>query len=298
MAATRFYQIVNDHYGTHASHLSSAIVMDFQKSFLAVQQLYFLNAVLTKCSLLYLYYRIFGVSRRFVIALWVAMFLVVAYFVTCVVLSIAGCEPVSYFWDKNQEGGCINEVEFFKWNGIFNMLLDVLVFCLPMPMLFKVQLRRREKVFTVGLFSLGALYVFPPRINPNSSLTLLFLPTNISTPSVCVASILRILAFRKSNQADPTYTTIDTAAWSSVEQSLGILCACLPTLGPLFGTRATEKKRTYAMTPSFDVQLDYFDDGEGGNGMRSQMTSRVDSGHNRSAESLTDFIRAGPSGKA
>lgn len=51
---------------------------------------------------------------------------------------------------------------------------------------------------------------------------------------MCVVSILRIVAFDSSNQDDPTYTTINTAMWSSVEQSLGIICACLPTLRPLF----------------------------------------------------------------
>lgn len=52
--------------------------------------------------------------------------------------------------------------------------------------------------------------------------------------SVCIVSILRITSFNQSNQNDPTYTSIDTAMWSSIEQSVGIVCACLPTLRPLF----------------------------------------------------------------
>lgn len=52
--------------------------------------------------------------------------------------------------------------------------------------------------------------------------------------SVCIVSILRIVAFDGSKTDDPLYTTIDTAMWSSVEQSVGIICACLPTLRPLF----------------------------------------------------------------
>lgn len=52
--------------------------------------------------------------------------------------------------------------------------------------------------------------------------------------SVCIVSILRITAFNKSDPKDPTYTSIDTAMWSSIEQSVGIICACLPALRPLF----------------------------------------------------------------
>lgn len=62
MAAIRFHALLADNYGTHASQLSPATVSDFQKSFLAVQQVYFLNAVLTKCSILYLYHRILSVQ--------------------------------------------------------------------------------------------------------------------------------------------------------------------------------------------------------------------------------------------
>lgn len=58
MAAIRVYEIRTDSYGTHAADLSPATIGDFQKSFLAVQEFYFLNSLLTKCSLLYLYYRI------------------------------------------------------------------------------------------------------------------------------------------------------------------------------------------------------------------------------------------------
>lgn len=65
MASIRFYEINVDSYGTHASQLSPSTVSDFQKSFLAVQQMYFLNAVLTKCSILYLYHRILLVTKDF-----------------------------------------------------------------------------------------------------------------------------------------------------------------------------------------------------------------------------------------
>lgn len=63
MAIVRFYEIKLDYYGYHADDLSADTVSDFQKSFIVVQAFYFVNSVLTKSSLLYLFYRIFGVSR-------------------------------------------------------------------------------------------------------------------------------------------------------------------------------------------------------------------------------------------
>ncbi|PSR80805.1 hypothetical protein BD289DRAFT_340599, partial [Coniella lustricola] len=208
MAGVRFYQVISLNYGRHAATLPHKDVVGFQKSFLAVQELYFLNAVLTKTALLMLYHRVFGVSRKFSFALCVAEVLVVSYFLVCVVLSIVGCQPVSYFWDKTGQGKCFNEVMFFRANGIANMLLDVMVLTLPLPMVWRLNLALRQKLAVTGIFLLGSF--------------------------TCVVSVFRIVAFEKSNQADPTYTTINTAMWSSIEQSLGIMCTCLPTLRPIF----------------------------------------------------------------
>ena len=47
-------------------------------------------------------------------------------------------------------------------------------------------------------------------------------------------SILRIVSFGSAILTDPTYTSIGPETWSSIEQSVGIICACLPTLRPLF----------------------------------------------------------------
>ena len=53
--------------------------------------------------------------------------------------------------------------------------------------------------------------------------------------SVCASSILRVLAYNPNQVKDGTYSTVGTVTWSSIEQGLGIVCACLPTLRPLFG---------------------------------------------------------------
>lgn len=157
MAIIRFYEIQADYYGYHADELSTDTVSDFQKSFIVVQAFYFVNSVLTKSSLLYLFYRIFGVSARFTWFLWSAWTLVMIYFVAALSLAVGGCHPSSYFWDKSQQGTCIDEVNFFRWNGIVNMLLDVMVLVLPQPMVWRLNLRLRQKLILTSIFLLGTL---------------------------------------------------------------------------------------------------------------------------------------------
>ena len=52
--------------------------------------------------------------------------------------------------------------------------------------------------------------------------------------SVCVASIVRVTTWNQLSLEDYTYTIVSPSIWSVTEQSLGITCACLPTLRPLF----------------------------------------------------------------
>ena len=136
---------------------------------MAIQLVYFTNAVLTKASLLLLYQRIFSVIQRFRYALFISWFLITAYFVACVIASILGCMPVSYLWDRfagpdpeennNAPGSCFNEVAFFRWNGIANMLLDVLMLLLPVPMVWHMSTTLRQKMLLTGIFTVGGLYV-------------------------------------------------------------------------------------------------------------------------------------------
>ena len=63
-------------------------------------------------------------------------------------------------------------------------------------------------------------------------------------PSVCAASIIRVSVFHEIKVKDITYTQVNTATWSCVEQSLGIICACLPTMRPLLGRILHTTKRS------------------------------------------------------
>ncbi|KAJ5780667.1 hypothetical protein N7457_005827 [Penicillium paradoxum] len=208
MAALRWAQIALYDYGRHSQYVTKEQRIGFLKSFLAVQILYFTNAVLTKASLLLLFHRIFGVVRWFRWVLWASGVLVICYFIACVIASIAGCSPVAKFWDTDIPGHCINEIAFFRWNGVANMILDFLVLSLPFPMAWRVNTTLRQKLILTGIFLLGSF--------------------------VCIVSILRVVSFDNANPNDPTFSNVNPATWSSVEQSVGIICACLPTLRPLF----------------------------------------------------------------
>lgn len=141
------------HYGRYmpTTHTCSS------QYFLAVQAAYLTSAAVCKISFLLLFFRLFGIIRPFKNALFVTGFLVIGFWIATIVTSIAGCHPISYFWNTKQPGGCINEIAFFRWNGICNLLLDAVVLCLPLPMVWKLKVEVKQKIILSAIFLLGGL---------------------------------------------------------------------------------------------------------------------------------------------
>ena len=121
----------------------------------------------------------------------------------------------------------------------FSTLADVLLLILPIPTLWGLQLPKQQKLALVFIFLLGGLYV-------NSS-TLSFLsplprpsyhptPLTLKSFSACIAAIIRIVFLSRGTTSfvDFTYIEVDSLNWSLIEPCVGIVCACLPTLRPLF----------------------------------------------------------------
>ena len=69
------------------------------------------------------------------------------------------CRPVAYNWDLTIEGGsCADRPAAYLAAGIINLLVDVMVLCLPMPMVWNLQLPKRSKLALSCVFGLGFLY--------------------------------------------------------------------------------------------------------------------------------------------
>lgn len=49
----------------------------------------------------------------------------------------------------------------------------------------------------------------------------------------CIASIVRVVAFDQVRLEDVTFTLVTASIWTAIEQSIGIVCACLPNIRPL-----------------------------------------------------------------
>ncbi|KAJ5984730.1 hypothetical protein N7481_006829 [Penicillium waksmanii] len=170
--------------------------------------IYVATVPLIKFSILLFYRRIFGMTWT----IGLCMFLTAGYFISCNVAFLVCCRPVSYYWSQYTDpagGKCVFPLyPFYLGNAAANVTTDVLILLVPIPLTWKLQMRTSQKILIIGIFLLGGF--------------------------VCVASLVRIyyMAFL-GHSVDITWIMGDVFIWSSVEPSIGILCACLPTLKPL-----------------------------------------------------------------
>ncbi|KAF2089581.1 hypothetical protein K490DRAFT_37492 [Saccharata proteae CBS 121410] len=118
---------------------------------------YYVALCFVKVSVILQCLRIFKVTR-FRIVCWVLLAIVVAYTIWAIISAIITCHPVAYTWDKFIPGGyCTNQVPILYTNAGISIATDWAIVFLPLPVLSKLTLNRKERWGLMGVFSLGIL---------------------------------------------------------------------------------------------------------------------------------------------
>lgn len=191
--------------GIHADKVPLDNIIMMAKYLVVAEILYVWNLGWTKLSLLLMYYRIFHIPFFKKVA-WVVGAFVMAWVVCITFLFIFICVPVEKLWYPDLPGHCIDQVGTWIANAASTLISDVVILLLPVPQVWRLQLRLAEKIALTLAFSLGFFVVF-------------------------VSAYRTSVLFTYSNK-DPSYTLAPTVGWTAIEFSAGIISACLPTLRP------------------------------------------------------------------
>ena len=108
-----------------------------------------------KLSILTFYYRIFvtPIFRRIVLA---TITFIILWVLTITIVLALQCRPIERFWNLNVPGTCFNLVAFSYFTNITNLVTDVWIFLLPVPLIMRLHISGGRKlglciVFMVGL---------------------------------------------------------------------------------------------------------------------------------------------------
>ena len=124
---------------------------------MAAQILYKLTINCTKLSICFLYVRIFHHIKWFRILVYGVIVLVGTYALGSIIATVITCLPVARYWERTIPGTCFNVEIFWVVNAFVFIAEDVITLCLPVPVLRKLQVPRRQKYGLCLLLSVGVL---------------------------------------------------------------------------------------------------------------------------------------------
>lgn len=142
--------------GYHAWQLAPSATVNISRWLLITEIIYAWNLCWTKLSLLFMYYRIFHFrffkKRAIIVGCFVIMWAITISFLFTFI-----CVPVQKLWKPDIEGHCVDELGVWLANASCTIFTDIVILCLPMPQVWKLQLKTPEKLGLTLVFGLGFL---------------------------------------------------------------------------------------------------------------------------------------------
>ncbi|KGO37239.1 hypothetical protein PEX1_011900 [Penicillium expansum] len=221
--------------GTHIYPLGMAGVSHFYINLFACEILYTLSVCFTKYSILLFFWRIFN-STNIRIPIYVLASMITGWGLGVILTTVFQCMPIQGLWDYSVKAHCgVNINDFFIGNAVPNIITDWAMLILPLPYVWKIQRSTTQKVALCGAFAMGGF--------------------------ICIISIIRLVIMLdayKTPSVDATWVFIGPSTWTAVETNIGIVSACLPSLGPLIksitrksGGKETSEDDTHKLSSSY-----------------------------------------------
>jgi hypothetical protein len=212
------YSLVLD--GGAGRHMVDATPEQIQmalKLFVPAPLLWAIATCLVKVSILCFYISIFTMPR-IRSAVYVVLTLTVALLAVVILQSFLLCRPFAYTWDKSIEGGvCGSSRKAYLSVAIVNLVIDLAIVFLPMPVLWTLKMTSKKKLAITFILGLGLV--------------------------ICALTAARIESVLALDPLDFTYTMVPDLILGALEVELGIVNACLPILRPLFSRFFGSKSR-------------------------------------------------------
>ncbi|KAF5023841.1 hypothetical protein F66182_4099 [Fusarium sp. NRRL 66182] len=218
---------VHNGLGRHDVNIHDHNVPALRRSQYVFSILYNPALMATKTSVLIFYLRLAKHTQRVLrFASWLTLAIVNIAGLTLTLMNVFQCRPIAAAWDVDYDARakCIPLLTEFICSSPVNIVTDLAILALPIPVLTGMRLPSRQKTILVLTFTVGIF--------------------------VTVVDVVRIYYLQQAITRAPTTTSLDPETrfggqtdfawnasrsfmWSAVEVNVGMMCACVPTLKPL-----------------------------------------------------------------
>jgi hypothetical protein len=128
-----------------------------KSAYLVIASLYIVSVSLPKLAIIYIYLQIF-MDRLSRLCCWATVFVLVVGPATGVFLIAFQCTPVGYLWNKTIPGGhCIDQALFFRYGSLPNIITDVVMLILPIPLIWTLRASVKVKIGLLLTFLVGSM---------------------------------------------------------------------------------------------------------------------------------------------
>ncbi|OJJ45217.1 hypothetical protein ASPZODRAFT_133842 [Penicilliopsis zonata CBS 506.65] len=151
-------------------------------------------------------------QRWFTLALWVLVVIIIAYEMVGTLFFFLVCRPMSGSWDPYAGAKCSSTetiVIFGLVNTSFNIITDVALAILPIPIIWRLNMKKSVRLYLVGILSLGYL-------------------------AVAMDIVKTYYQETYTVETDETYT-FSLIFYGFLEDCIGMTAASVPMLKPLVG---------------------------------------------------------------
>ncbi|KAF2468051.1 uncharacterized protein BDR25DRAFT_57167 [Lindgomyces ingoldianus] len=161
--------------GEDVSHFSSQDISERiygSKLVLVSEQMQILTVWLVKTCLLIMYNRMTVLLPQHKLVKAVAVYVALGFVVMEILYFGVWCRPFSqYFAVPPRSSQCSAATNHLITNAVFNISSDLMIIAIPMPLLFKVKLPKKNKTILFGVFLIGTFTIIAAVLNKYYSFT-------------------------------------------------------------------------------------------------------------------------------
>lgn len=181
----------------------------------------------TKTSILIFYLRLSKNTKKVLrFASWVTLGIVNLAGAVLTLINIFQCRPVQAAWEIWRDTSqCIPLLTEFICSAPINIVTDLAILALPIPVLTGMRLPPRQKIILVLTFTIGIFVTIVDVVR------IYYLQQAVS--SVPTGGVSSDPSSHFGGTPDFAWNSSLSFMWSAVEVNVGMACACIPTLKPL-----------------------------------------------------------------
>jgi fucose permease len=215
--------------GIHQEDIPDAWLAPMQQASYAFSVLYNPALMATKTSILIFYLSLSETQKVFRWATISTLVVVNAGGLALTILNIVQCRPVSAAWMSPvpATAHCTNIVTLYLSSAPLNIITDLAILFLPMPILTSMRLPKKQKIILVITFGFGIFVAIVDVVR------IAYLQDAQRATLIAAQSNQDESGTNQRNTSDFSWYASLSFMWSTVEINLGIMCACVPAMKPL-----------------------------------------------------------------